>query len=312
MPFNPKPGTSGTGTNQAPSQSYLGQLGLSTDNPDSGKVQTAVQALLDKGYTTSQINSVISAIQANPNANAQNINISTGLYNKNLPNDWSLFQGLSDAQSTAKTWEGNNAGTSASERGLYQQQVDTAAQFKTNIPKLEYNLTQQAAEAQKQMLATAIEGTKNNYNARGLLFSTAEQGAEAANSQQAAANVEQARAGINQAVENTGNELNQAAIDTGNALTGLNQSATKANTDLTSQYNSLAEQNAALQQQALGAIGQGIGGIAGTAVSALTNPAKGAKTPESPFAGLSPAAMTPAPAYNPSSGLGAANFGGIV
>lgn len=281
MPFNPTPGTSSNGTNLSNYNEFVGASGqpISSDNPYLQQLQTAVA----------------SAPSMYGNG--------AGIYNAMASGD--SANNLQSIFNQAKAWEAQNQGTSVAQRALNTQITNTATQFQSNIPKLEYNLTQQAAEAQKQELATAIQGTKQNFNARGLLNSGLEQGAEASEVGQAAANTTQAAADINQNVNAEGQQLLQGATANQNALTAANQASAANQTQLTGAYNSIAEQNQALSNNALAAVGQGIGGALGTGVGALTNSAQGVTTG---------AAQTPTSqqiaAYNPmapSSGLGAAS-----
>lgn len=286
MPYNPQVGTSGTGTNQSSWNTFLNsnKLQLSSDNPYSSQMQSLVSQMATDPYSQGA----------------------------------KLDPQLMTLMGQAKTWETQNQGTSPAQRALNTQITQTATQFQNNIPTLEYNLTAQAAQAQKQQLATAIEGTKNNYNARGLLYSTAEQGGENANVQTAANNVTTAAADINQTVAGENEGLQHGAIANQNALTALNQGGTANQASLTGAYNSIAEQNQALQAQALGAVGQGIGSVLGTGAAALTNPSQGAK-PGAPsslsVSGLQAAESQGLPTYNYQSGLGAgtpATYGGIA
>jgi len=246
------------------------QFGLSSDNPNLSAAISSVKGLMGQGLNFGAAMGVVKGTGSamgpfGGDAYYQSAGIDQGK--------------AAGAYETAKSWEGENAGTTPAQRALNTQITDTANTFQANMPKLEYSLTAQAAEAQKSQLATAIQGTKANSNAMGLLYGNYEQGAENSDVQGAAANVQKASAGINQTVSQENEGLQNNAIQMQNTIQAMNQAGAGNNTNLTNQYNNISEQQTALNNQAEATMGGAFGNVVGTAIGASKDSGNGGYAP---------------------------------
>lgn len=154
------------------------------------------------------------------------------------------------------------------------------------------------AENTRRQLASNIHGIRSSANSRGLLYSGGRIGAESAARVGAANSLDSARAGINQGIYNNETQLNQAPITTGLGMAGLNTGQATANAGYNATNMGAALQNQQLNNQIGGALGQGVGSVAGLGAAYYMNSSPSTSGPTGYLEG------NPSEYYNPSVGYG--------
>lgn len=152
---------------------------------------------------------------------------------------------------------------------LLEQQQTLAKDFRNNIPQLADTFMGQVAEVAKKQLATSMENTRQNYNSRGLLYSTARLGAEASNREAEAGDLATKRASINSNLNDEADTLDKQALDTGFNIATMGQTAASQNTTQQSAYLDQALKNQQQQAASVAGLAKGLGGAAGTAAGLL-------------------------------------------
>jgi hypothetical protein len=155
---------------------------------------------------------------------------------------------------------------------LGQVQQGIANQYGNNLQQNQNDLANSALAGTRQQLASTIQGVQSGANARGLLYSGANIGGQAAArgaaAQQAAGQISQA----NQTGLNNLGQLQQNAINTGFGQAGVNTGQALAGLNYQTQNAQQALQNSAINTQFLGSLGGGLGSVAGAVVgSGLLN-----------------------------------------
>jgi hypothetical protein len=145
----------------------------------------------------------------------------------------------------------------------YQQvlegQKQFATQFRNNIPQLATSLMGQLAEVSKKNLASEIDRTQKNYNQRGLLYSTARQGAEASDREASASDLSQKRSDINNQLYDQANQYDQSAIDTAFNMANQGQQVAGKNAQLEGDYLDMAINKQRQDMNAMSGLGKGVG-----------------------------------------------------
>lgn len=161
---------------------------------------------------------------------------------------------------------------------LLQQQQGLARDFRNNIPQLADSFMGQVAEVAKKQLATQMENTRQSYNSRGLLYSTARLGAEASNREGEASDLATKRASINSNLNDEADTLDKQALDTGFNLASMGQTAASQNTTQQSAYLDQALKNQQQQAASLGGLTKGVGSALGTAAGLIPKTTNGFET----------------------------------
>lgn len=146
---------------------------------------------------------------------------------------------------------------------LFQRQLQGAKDYSNNLKSTSDNLYNNVAQGARAGLAQNIKGIRNNFNARGLLKSGGEAGAELGAQAKTTQGLQQARGQINQGLLSNlqGMQGNAFGTAAGLAQPGPNIAdpyLSGIGTDIASQM-----QDAQAQGQAFGQISQGVGALGG-------------------------------------------------
>lgn len=269
---------------------FAKSLGLSDDNPN-----------LDKLYAQAQ------KAENNP----LNGPLKVGPYGQTSGGGWITDQEsqklLADAKKSQSDLDAAKLAppqTDPRYAAALKQSQDIAKQFRNNIPSLATSFDAQIAENQKKQLAVEIQNNTENYNARGLLYSTAREGANAASQQTAAQNTAKGAADVNTQLSGEANQLDTNAANLGMSIAGMNQQIGNTSTEINGKLLDLSLKNQAAQAQGFSDIGKGLGGAAGflTGLGGKNSTDASTISPDkSSFAGQ----YQSAPIFNdPSSGMG--------
>jgi hypothetical protein len=158
----------------------------------------------------------------------------------------------------------NSAGnTGWNEGGALGYQQLALNQLQNSAPQIQNTLNAQTQDQANTSYDQAKKNIDTSYNQRGLLYSGLKQGSEAGAANQAAQGAASGTANNNAYVNSMVNNANQQA--TNSALQGFGG---YANANYQNFQNNMAAYNQS--QQASGALGSGLGALAGLGIGALT------------------------------------------
>lgn len=141
---------------------------------------------------------------------------------------------------------------------LKNQQQQYAQQFSQNLPQLQKQTAGLLTQQSNKQMNAQLQQTKNNNNARGLLYGGVNQGAQQQVRSTAQQNLSQAISNSNAGLENAANTLNSQAIETGVGIQKTQQEI----------QNSIFQQQMAQMQAQNSGMG-GLLGLIGTAAAVM-------------------------------------------
>lgn len=142
---------------------------------------------------------------------------------------------------------------------LVEGQRKQAEQFRNNIPRVADTFMGQIAEVNKKALANEIDQTRKGYNERGLLFSSAREGAEGAAKTRSAQDLAQKRADVNTELYGQADSLDDQAISSGLNLASQGQQLGNAETEMQGNYLDMALKKQQQDMAGIGAAARGAG-----------------------------------------------------
>lgn len=104
-----------------------------------------------------------------------------------------------------------------------KDQQTQAQQFRSNIPTMQQNLSQQMAQGVNKQIGMGINNVKANTNSRGLLTSGINQGMQGQVRQAGSNQLAQGRSTINTSLQNEANQMDSSAISSGLAMQNAQQ-----------------------------------------------------------------------------------------
>lgn len=167
---------------------------------------------------------------------------------------------------------------------ILDKQKQLASDYRKNLPQYSTALGNQYEAGARQNLASGLRQTDQDFNRRGLLYSSARVGQQAGQQAQSAADISSGKQKINQGLLDNANKMDAGVFATGMGIAGGDTQAYnfQQQSDIMSMKNDLY--NELRNSQAVGSFAGGLGGLAGLGLGQINfSPSSSLSTTESRY-----------------------------
>ena len=146
---------------------------------------------------------------------------------------------------------------------LLDKQKKIADDYRKNLPEYSKSLGNQYESGARQKLASGLKQTDQDFNRRGLLYSSARVGQEVGQQAQSASDIAAGRQQINRGLLDKANEMDAGVFSTGMGIAGQDTGSyqLQAQSDIMSLKNDIY--NNQMQSSMLGSLAGGAGSLVG-------------------------------------------------